>query len=384
MAPLPRYLAAAFLARLTDDGVGIAVALLALDRTGRPGLSALVLTGFMAPHLLAGPLSGALAARTRRPRLLYCGALMGFAGSLAGLAGLVGRAPTWVVLLVAVGGGACGPMITGGLSALVAGLVAPEGQSRAYAWDAATYNASSVAAPALASGAAYLWSPATATLAMAGGAALAAVLVATLPHRVGGGGRSTAAALGAGLRALWTVRPLRAITAGTTLAYLGIGSLTFTTVLLAGRWGDPEGAGPLMTAFALGALASTLSLTRLRRTPPAMRLAGYSLLGTGAALALAAVTPSFALCVVVYALAGLANGPLLSSTFHVRAEHAPEGTRAQVFTLGAAMKISAAAAGAALAGAGAALPPPVLLLVIAGLQFGGFAVIRPTWTVRDA
>ena len=97
-APLPRYLAAAFLARLADEGVGVTVALLAVERTGSAGLGALVLTSFTAPHLLAGPLAGALAAKTRSPRLLHTGALTGFAAALATLPALVGRAPVWAVV----------------------------------------------------------------------------------------------------------------------------------------------------------------------------------------------------------------------------------------------------------------------------------------------
>ncbi|MEV0645807.1 MFS transporter [Phytomonospora sp. NPDC050363] len=359
-AALPRYLAAAFLARLADDGVGVTIALLAVERTGSAGLAALVLASFTAPHLLAGPLAGALAARVRSPRWLYAAALTGFGTSLVALAGLVGRAPAWVVVTVAVAGGSCGPMVTGGLSSLVAGI-AGSAARRAYAWDAATYNAASILGPALAAGAAHLWSPGPATAVLAAGALAAAVLVTTLPYRVEAEPQPTVAALLSGLRALWTVPELRAITAATTAAFIGLGGLTLTTVLFAAHLGDPSGAGPLLTVFAVGALAGSMLLTRLPKPPAPLRLAGLCLLAAGAVLTATAFAPVYWLSLVGFAVAGFCDGPLLGATLHLRAEHAPPGTRAQVFTLGAALKISAASVGAALVGLAGGLPAPALL-----------------------
>jgi len=381
-APLPRYLAAAFLARLADEGVGVTVALLALERTGSAGLGALVLTSFTAPHLLAGPLAGALAAKTRSPRLLYTGALGGFAVALAALPALVGRAPVWAVVAVSAAGGCCGPMVTGGLSSLVSGIAGPSTR-RAYAWDAATYNAASVAGPAIAAGAAHFWSPGPATVALAGGALAAAALVATLPHRAEPQERPTGAALAAGLRALWRVPELRAITAATTASFVGIGGLTLTTVLFAAHLGDASGAGPLLTAFALGALAGSVLLTRMPKPPPPLRLARWSLIGLGTALVLTALSPTYWVSLAGFALAGLCDGPLLGATLQLRADHAPPGTRAQVFTLGAACKISAASVGAALVGVTGGLPAPVLLAGIGVIVLASSALAGVSRT-RDA
>ncbi|MBB6034840.1 MFS transporter [Phytomonospora endophytica] len=374
-APLPRYLTAAFLARLADEGVGVTIALLALAHTGSPALGALVLTAFTAPHLLAGPLAGALAARTRSPRLLHTGALTGFAAALAALPALVGRAPVWAVVAVSAAGGCCGPMVTGGLSSLVAELTT-RNEHRAYAWDAATYNAASVTGPALAAGAAHLWSPGTATVVLAAGALAAAALVATLPHRAEPGPRPAGTALTAGLRALWRVPELRAITAATTASFVGIGGLTLTTVLFAAHLGDAGGAGPLLTAFALGALTGSVLLTRLPTSPPPLRLARLCLAALGVALILTALAPTYWASLAGFALAGLADGPLLGATLRLRADHAPPGTRAQVFTLGAALKISAASLGAALVGLTGGLPAPALLAGIGVIVLASAALTR--------
>ncbi|MFD8412228.1 MFS transporter [Streptomyces sp. NPDC059650] len=376
---LGRYLAAALAARFASEGMGLAVVLLALERTGSASYGAFVLTAWLAPHVLAAPLAGVAAGRARRPRLFHVGALAGFTGAVAALAGLLGRAPLPAVLAVAVVGGSCGPMVTGGMSSLVAGLV-PAGarRDRAYGWDSTTYNAAAVLAPAAVGLAAAAGSaaPAMAVLALAG--ASAAALAATLPFggsTPAGGSPSAAppapsepnrAGLGGGLAALWRIRELRAITAATTLAFVGLGSLTTTSVLLAGRLGSPGAGGVLMTAFAVGALTGSLTLGRLAGSEPG-RLARRAMAGTGVALGAAAFSPSLAVAAVLFAAAGVCDGPLLTATLRVRADRAPEAVRAQVFTLGAGLKVTAASAGAALVGLAADVPPQLLLSAVAVL-----------------
>ncbi|MFG2295757.1 MFS transporter [Streptomyces sp. NPDC048603] len=372
MKVLRRYLGAATAARLASEGMGIALVLLALERTGSAAYGAFVLTAWLAPHVLAAPLAGSLAARSRRPRLFHVGALAGFAASMATLALLVGRAPAPVVLAVALVGGSCGPMVTGGLSSLVAGLVPPgPGRDRAYGWDAATYNAASVTAPVVVSTFAALGSAGPAVLLLASGAAVAAVLAASLPYAAAaGGGGSLGSGMAAGLAALWRVRELRAITSATTLAFVGVGALSTTAVLL-----SRHGGGVLLTAFALGALTGALTLGRVTSVEPG-RLARWALAGTGVALAAAAAGPSLPVIAVLFGVAGVCDGPLLTATLRLRSEHAPAEARTQVFTLGAGLKVTAAALGAALAGLAASAPPRVLLLCIAGLQLAAALLHR--------
>ncbi|MEU9001363.1 MFS transporter [Streptomyces sp. NPDC048551] len=388
MGGFGRYLAAALAARFASEGMGLAVVLLALERTGSAAHGAFVLTAWLAPHVLAAPLAGTLASRVRRPRLFYAGSLAGFTAAVAALAVLLGRAPTPVVLAVAVLGGGCGPTVTGGLSSLVASLVpaGPE-QDRAYAWDATTYNAAAVTAPAAVGLVAAPVSAAYAMAVLAASAALSAALAATLPygapheasHADGAAPRADAprdtprAGPGAGLAALWRVRELRAITSATTLAFVGIGSLTTTSVLLAAGLGSPGAGGVLMTAFAVGALAGSLTLGRITSVAPA-RLARWALAGTGLALAAAAYAPGVGWTAAAFAAAGVCDGPLLTATLRIRSAHAPDGVRAQVFTLGAGLKLTAASAGAALVGLAASAPPRSLLLGIAGLQLAAAAL----------
>ncbi|WP_248001345.1 MFS transporter [Streptomyces sp. RPA4-5] len=180
---LPLYLATAFFARLAEEGMAVAVVLLALQRSGSAGQGAFVLTAWMAPHVIAAPLVGTLVSRMRRPRLCYLGALGGFAVAIAVLATSVGRAPVQVTLAVALVGGSCGPVVSGGLSSLITGLLPAGGpRERAYALDAAVYNAASVAGPAMAGLAAAVASPGAAMLLLAAAAATAAALATGLPY----------------------------------------------------------------------------------------------------------------------------------------------------------------------------------------------------------
>ncbi|WP_052385003.1 MFS transporter [Streptomyces sp. NRRL F-2890] len=370
---MSRYLTTAFLARMAEEGMAVALALLALHRTGSAAQGAFVLTAWMAPHVLAAPLVGALPAR-------WYGAALGiFATAIATLAATVGHAPLPLTAAIAVAGGSCGPVVAGGLSSLVAGL-APAGRdrTRAYGLDATVYNAASVAAPAAVGVLTALTGPARAMLALAVSAATAALLTAALPRppaparppsRAG-----VTAAMTAGTTALWRVPQLRAVTAATSLAFLGVGGLTTTTVLLAEERAFPGGGSLLMTVFALGALAGALATARLRRPVPPARLVTVALAGTGVALGAAALAPSPVLCLPLYAFAGLCDGPLLSATLRIRADHAPDDLRAQVFTLGAGLKITAAACGAALVGLLAALPAALLLMWAALLHVAAAAL----------
>ncbi|MFB7605182.1 MFS transporter [Streptomyces gardneri] len=421
---MPRYLVTAFFARLADEGTAVAVVMLAVARTGSAAHGAFVLTAWMAPHVLAAPLAGALAERARRPRLFHCGALGGFALAISAVAFSVGRLPLPLVLVVAAAGGCCGPIVSGGLSSLISRLL-PAGaeRDRAYSWDAVVYNAAAVGGPGAAGLLASAVSPAAAMLALSAAAACACALTALLPLRADiaaeapAGTEAPALAEGAteaptgaeaptgteaftgaeaspmaptrlrrdladGLRTVWRERELRAITAATCLAFTGIGALTTTGVLLATHLGSAGAGGLLMTAFAVGALAGTLGLTRVRPTVSPQRLAVIGLAGTALGLAAAASAPSVPVAAACFAVAGAFDGLVLTVTLRLRADHSPTRRRTQVFTIGAGLKMSAAAAGSALAGLATAGTAREYLAGIALVQAA--AALLYVLTRRDA
>ncbi len=145
-----RYLLVAVLARLPDEGARVALVLLALERTGSGALGGELVGALLIPHVLAAPVIGTLADRTRHRRALHGGALAGFCAALVGCGLATGRVPAPLVLLLAAAGGCLAPMITGGLSSLLADLLPPDRLARGYALDAASYNVAGIAGPAVA------------------------------------------------------------------------------------------------------------------------------------------------------------------------------------------------------------------------------------------
>lgn len=380
--PLATYLAGSFLARLADEGVSVAIALLALDRSGSVAGAAAVLTAWRAPNVVAAPLAGTVAARTGRPRALYAGAAGITAAAIAAIGVFLGRAPLPVMIGAAAAGGCCGPLISGGLSSAVPALASskepagPPDHRRAYTLDSAAYNAAALGGPAVVTAAAAVWSAGAAVLLLAASAAAATPLLASLrlsrpPEQAPARAVPATTTFIAGLAAICRDDALRAVTVATCAAYLGMGALPIAAVLTAHRDG-----GALMTAWALGGLAGSLLLTRWHPAVTAERLAGFCLLGTGGALAAAAASPHIAITGILFALAGGCDGLLLTATLQARARHAPEAVRPEVFTMGAALKLSASAVGAGLIGLAGGAAPRLLLAAVAAAQLLGYAALR--------
>src|SRR5438874_6591211 len=114
-----RYLLVAVLARLSDEGARVALVLLALQRTGSGAFSGALVAALLVPHVLAAPLVGGLADRSRRRWVTQAAAMAGYGTALAGCAVATGRVPAGFVLAIALGGGCLAPMLTGGLSSLL-------------------------------------------------------------------------------------------------------------------------------------------------------------------------------------------------------------------------------------------------------------------------
>jgi MFS family permease len=111
---LRRYLAAAVLVRVADEGGRVALLLLALQRTGSAALGAVLVAALLVPHVAAAPAVGLLTDRTPRPRWVLGAAAVGFAAALAAAAVGLGRLPVSATLAILLVGGCCGPALTGG------------------------------------------------------------------------------------------------------------------------------------------------------------------------------------------------------------------------------------------------------------------------------
>ncbi len=363
---LARYTAAAALARLADEGSRVALLLLVLADGHGAAYGGLLIAALMVPHVLAAPLVGALADRVRRRGPLYAAGLLGYGAALLGAALTAGPAPPAAFALAAAAG-CCAPLMIGGLTSLLGDL--PVGPlPRAFGLDAASYSVAGITGPALAAVIAEVAGGFWSVAALTASCLVSAVLVGTLPIPVREPGRRPRTRGGA-WTALWRRPALGAVTAGTTISMLGTGALPLVAAALAAGLGDTALTGIALSVMAAGNLVSALLYARFpirRWRPESVVLAG--LFALAVPFALLAAVPGRWPTLVLFAAAGLVDGPLFASLLTVRDREAPPEVRTQVFTIGAGLKVTAAAGGAAAAGFAAGQGAAVLLLAVAGVQ----------------
>lgn len=356
-------------------------------RAAASAYAALTLAG-----ALGGPLLGLVLDRSRRPGAVLTTCLVLY-GTGLGVLTLAGRAlPLAAWLAVAAATGIFGPAVAGGWSSQLPRAV--PGRPRAYSLDVATYNLAGIVGPAAT---ALLATASDPGVAMLGAVVLvvAAVPAAwTLPAGDGTGAplapgvpRALLRELGLGFRPLLRVPPLRGVTVGSSLSFVGMGMLVVACPLLgAERFGDPARGALLITALATASLVATVVTARwpLPLSPDQVVLLATLVQGLG--LVLLAVSSAVPITVLAVVLVGLADGPQLAAVFAIRHRDSPRGNRAQVFTTAVSLKVGSAAAGGALAGLLADSVTVVVLVaaicqaaaVVAALLCG--TPVRPTAT----
>ncbi|MEN3304149.1 MAG: hypothetical protein V7603_351 [Micromonosporaceae bacterium] len=376
---IAQYALAAVLVRLADEGARVALALLALQRSGSAAVGGWLVAALLVPHVVAAPVVGLLTDRARRPRLVICAGTAVFGTALAAAAAGTGHLPTPAVVAVLLVGGCGGPALTGGLSSQLPALVSPAALPRAFGLDSLTYNGSGILGPAAAAVTSGLAGPAVATYALAGSALTGAAAIAVLSTRDAPTRSSATRAPRpsplAGMRVMLADRTLFAVTAATSLSQLGAGALPVVAAVLAHHRHHTAAAGWLMTSLAAGGLLGSLAWSWRPASPArATTVVLGGLIASALPLAAAAGCSALPVTAILFAVSGLLGGPAIGALLTVRDRHAPAGLRGQVFTLGAGAKITAAAGGAALAGTLANLPDPAQLLAVAGFPLLGGAL----------
>jgi hypothetical protein len=370
---LRRYAVAATLARLGDAGAGVGVVLLAVARMGSSGalVGGLLAAALTVPHVCGGWLGRVVdrAHDVRRPLAAGCAV---YAVALAVAVALLLAGWPWPAGAALLLAGLCGPLLTGGLSSLVAGLgAAPD---RAHGFDAITYAVAGSAGPAAVAGLAAALSPAVGLWGIGALVLFAAALIRFLPvapqdrrpsERPGG----SAAVL------LLTVRPLRRVMLTTLAAAATGGAIAVAAVLLAvDLSGDGNRGAWLVCALGLGNLAGALVVVaRPLRGDAVRRSLGFAA-ALGVGYLLVAGAPSFPLAIAAFAFVGLLTAPWVTATLDARGEHAPAGRRGQVFAAMAGWKIAAASAGSAIAGIASGLGPRLVIIVGAGATLACVAI----------
>jgi MFS family permease len=350
----PAFLLAATLARLASEMFPVAAVLLVLDRTGRAGLAGAVVAATTLPAVATGPVLGAWLDRTGRRRVALAANQVLLAASLVAILAAAGRAPGWVLVLLAASAGLSGPLATGGYTSMIPLLVPERLLPRANALEAASFNTAAIAGPAVAGAVAATAGAGWAVLAEAVLAALALPAIARLP-RVGSPAgdqpATLAAAIRQGLAHLGRTPVLRGVTVATAVGLGGTGLLTLAMPFWAERLGAGRAAaGYLWAALEAGAIAGALVAARPAAAWPPQRvvLAGLGLYGLG--VAAWPLAPSLPVALALVALAGLVEGPAFAATFATRQRWSPPALRGQIFTTAASLKLGAFAVGSAVAG----------------------------------
>ena len=339
-------------ARLANEAARVALVLLVLDRTDSPALAGGLVAALTLTALVTGPVLGAWLDRTPRRRLAFVANELLLGTALLGVLGVAGHGPSYLVVVLGGLAGLTLPVLTGGFTGLIAPLVPPELLRRAYGAESTSYNTAGVAGPALA-GAVAAWSATAAVLLCVGlsSVALACVLRVPMPAPTAsadGLGRTVAA----GLLHLARTPALRSVTVATTLSFMGMGAFPVVFPALAVEVGaERAAAGALFSGFAIGALLGSLAMTaRAPRTGP-LRLALLGISALVVVFAAMAFAPSLLVALLLVLVAGVFEGPVLSSTLTVREQHSPSAMRTQVVTTAASIKFGAYALGSALGGA---------------------------------
>lgn len=375
----PIYLLTATLARLANEGLKLALILAAADSPGGLRLGGLLVAAFLIPAVIAAPFVGRLADQSKHPTRLYSVAFA-FNGVSIVLAGLMihwGVHPAFILTLAALGG-AVGPLLQGGLSALVGSIVPKDSLHRGYALDVVTYNVSAILSPAIVAAVASLVSPLASVLMLGALMLVSSLTVLRIAmRREGTGGTIPVSSPLDGLKAIGTIVPLRSTATATSVANIGNGILPVAATLLAAERFSVN-AGVLLSTMAVGALIGSLSFAaRPFGMDQPQRLVPIVSMAMAVPISFIIFTGSTPLALAFFAMAGFLGGPQGAGQFAVRDRFSPPPVRTQVFTLSTSLKTTFAAFGAALAGWISGAPPSVMLgiAVAANLLGGGIALL---------
>ncbi len=191
---------------------------------------------------------------------------------------------------------------------------------------------------------------------------------------------SMARAIRDGVRHLVTTPPLRGATLAAVLGYGSVGLLATALPVRVAELGHPAGAaGFVWAAIEVGSVASLLVLRgHLHRWRPE-RVLFASIAGYGLVLASWPFATGLVVLVGLAVVAGIAQGPTLTSLITARQRYTPAVLLGQVSTTGPSLKIGAFAIGAAVGGTlhdtrAAIFAVAAAQLVAAGL---GLAVSAP-------
>lgn len=388
LAALLQYIVAAVIARGADAGAGVGLVLLASSnqQLAHPQLTgALLAAALTAPHVL-GPLTARVLDRANDQRRVLAAASLLYGLFVLLTACTLGQIPLFVSIVCAACAGLCGPLLTGGLSSVLSGLVHGDEQQqrRAESWDALTYGISGTLGPAAVAVIATAFSPLLALILLSVSVLIAVVLILWLPLQMREPHtKETSASQHGVFHILLHTGPLRrAIVVMMAAAFPGGAISVIAVAFASAQLGNSAGGGWLVAAFGLGNLAGSLLLTLFPlRGEPERNMLLYTALVAVAFGICALAAQTYVALLLALAVAGAANAPFFAATLGVRSNYAPDHVRGQVFTGMAGFKIASSSAGTALAGVLTGFGAPLLLLaggIVVGVAYG-YAVLDRKW-----
>jgi MFS family permease len=309
---------------------GLGILLLAHDATGSFAEAGRVVGAFSLANALGAVAQGRLMDRLGQTPVLRAAAL----GHVPALVALViaadARAPTGVLALCALCGGATFPQVPAAMRSLWSALVQDPGQREtAYAMVSIVFETAVVTAPALVAAIVAVSSPQVAVLAAAAlGAGAALAFTATpasrrwrgTPHEVGWVGP-----LGApGMRTVF----------GALVAFgTAVGIVQVAVPAFAAARGSAAAGGVLLAALSAGSLAGGLIYGARSWPGAAPRRLALLLLGLGVAFALLAVAGTEVALAALLVLGGLLLAPTTVIASTLLDSVAPPGTVTEAFTV---------------------------------------------------
>ena len=355
---------------------GLGILLLAHDATGSFAVAGRVVGAFSLANALGAVAQGRLMDRLGQTRVLRAAAI----GHVPALAALVlaahERAPTWVLALCALCGGATLPQLPAAMRSLWGELVEDSAQREtAYALVSIVFEVAVVTAPALVAVIVAVSSPQVAVLAAAGLGAGAALAFTTTPgsrrwhgarHEIGWLGP-----LGApGMRTVFGV-----------LAAFGtaVGIVQVAVPAFAAARGSAAAGGVLLAALSAGSLLGGLVYGARSWPGSAPRRLAVLMLGLGTTFALLAVAGTEVGLAALLVLSGLLLAPTTVIGSTLLDTVAPSGTVTEAFTVMVMAIVIGTAVGNAVGGSiveSASYETAVLLAGVAAAAGAAFTMAR--------
>jgi len=352
-----RLLTGSLVGRMPSAMAALAIALSVREAGAGYRLVGVATGVFAVAGAIGGPLLGRMVDRTGQPRVLVASAVVSGLGYV-----LLALAPGSVYgsLVGAVVAGAAAPPLEPCLRALWPELVAEGQVQSAYAVDAGAQEVVFIAGPLAVAGVAAL-GPAPLALWLAGGLGLLGSLVMATARPSRDWRTRT--------RDVHWLGPLRSPGLLLLLGALfgagwALGGFNVFSVAYAEQHSVPGGAGLLMALSAFGALLGAVAYGTLRWTADAPLKAVALCAGMAVAYWLVALVPGPAGVCLVAAGTGVFFAPLLTVSFGLVGELAPDGTVTEAFAWLVTLIGAGIAAGSAVSGlllAGSTLPAAAAL-----------------------